>query len=203
VTNAETNFRQEATSSADGSFRSWFSPWSLQVSVTANGFRPFEESNIEVKVNDQLRFDVVLDVGNVNEKVEISANAVQVANGKHPVGRRDRFQENARAATERRSYIDLLGLQLGVAPSTSGSIQQDRASFRRSEPRKYSVNGQRRPPTISCNGGDVSEGRNLGAGLVPNLDSVEEFRLITNKLRRRIRKIQRRGNERNHEIRHQ
>ena len=30
------------------------------------------------------------------------------------------------------------------------------------------------------NGGDVSEGRNLGAGLVPNLDSVEEFRLITN-----------------------
>ena len=28
--------------------------------------------------------------------------------------------------------------------------------------------------------GDVSEGRNLGAGLVPNLDSVEEFRLITN-----------------------
>src|SRR5256885_3273589 len=25
-----------------------------------------------------------------------------------------------------------------------------------------------------------SEGRNLGAGLVPNLDSVEEFRLITN-----------------------
>ena len=30
------------------------------------------------------------------------------------------------------------------------------------------------------NGGDVSEGRNLGAGLIPNLDSVEEFRLITN-----------------------
>jgi len=30
------------------------------------------------------------------------------------------------------------------------------------------------------NGGDISEGGNLGAGLVPNLDSVEEFRLITN-----------------------
>ena len=44
-----------------------------------------------------------------------------------------------------------------------------------------SVNGQRETANaFLVNGGDVSEGRNLGAGLVPNLDSVEEFRLITN-----------------------
>src|SRR5213079_2380634 len=44
-----------------------------------------------------------------------------------------------------------------------------------------SVNGQRETANaFLVNGGDVSEGRNLGAGLVPNLDSVAEFRLITN-----------------------
>src|SRR5437763_11265606 len=44
-----------------------------------------------------------------------------------------------------------------------------------------SVNGQRETANaFLVNGGDVSEGRNLGAGLIPNLDSVEEFRLITN-----------------------
>src|SRR5207244_4983418 len=44
-----------------------------------------------------------------------------------------------------------------------------------------SVNGQRETANaFLVNGGDVSEGRNLGAGLVPNIDSVEEFRLITN-----------------------
>ena len=43
------------------------------------------------------------------------------------------------------------------------------------------MNGQRETANaFLVNGGDVSEGRNLGAGLVPNLDSVEEFRLITN-----------------------
>jgi hypothetical protein len=43
------------------------------------------------------------------------------------------------------------------------------------------VNGQRETANaFLVNGGDVSEGRNLGAGLVPNLDSIEEFRLITN-----------------------
>ena len=30
------------------------------------------------------------------------------------------------------------------------------------------------------NGGDVSEGRNLGTAIIPNLDSISEFRLITN-----------------------
>ena len=48
-------------------------------------------------------------------------------------------------------------------------------------PGNISVNGQRETANaFLVNGGDVSEGRNLGTGLVPNLDSVEEFRLITN-----------------------
>ena len=43
------------------------------------------------------------------------------------------------------------------------------------------MNGQRETANaFLVNGGDVSEGRNQGAGLIPNLDSIEEFRLITN-----------------------
>src|SRR6266849_4581259 len=81
-----------------------------------------------------------------------------------------------------RSYIDLLGLQAGVVPFTSGSIQQDRpVSGYLENVGNVSVNGQRETANaFLVNGGDVSEGRNLGAGLVPNLDSVAEFRLITN-----------------------
>src|SRR5690349_2276745 len=80
-----------------------------------------------------------------------------------------------------RSYIDLLGLQAGVVPVTSGSIQQDRPVSGILSSGNVSVNGQRETSNaFLVNGGDVSEGRNLGAGLVPNLDSVEEFRLITN-----------------------
>ena len=43
------------------------------------------------------------------------------------------------------------------------------------------MNGQRETANaFLVNGADVSEGRNLGAGLVPNLDSAAEFRLLTN-----------------------
>src|SRR5690349_22621553 len=80
-----------------------------------------------------------------------------------------------------RSYIDLLGLQAGVVPVTSGSIQQDRPVSGILSSGNLSVNGQRETSNaFLVNGGDVSEGRNLGAGLIPNLDSIEEFRLITN-----------------------
>src|SRR5207247_4211836 len=62
-------------------------------------------------------------------------------------------------------------------------MQQDRSVSGGYSPNagNLSVNGQRETANaFLVNGGDVSEGRNLGAGLVPNLDSVEEFRLITN-----------------------
>ncbi len=80
-----------------------------------------------------------------------------------------------------RSFIDLLGLQAGVAPTSAATIQQDRPVSGILNSGNISVNGQRETANAYLvNGGDVSEGRNLGAGLVPNLDSIEEFRLITN-----------------------
>src|ERR1700719_2968914 len=86
-----------------------------------------------------------------------------------------------------RSYLDLLGLQAGVAPGGSVTIGGTSGTGARpvsgyiENAGNVSVNGQRETANaFLVNGGDVSEGRNLGAGLVPNLDSVEEFRLITN-----------------------
>src|SRR5260370_26043542 len=85
-----------------------------------------------------------------------------------------------------RSYLDLLGLQAGGGPTTAGTLlgntQSDRpVSGYITNAGNVSVNGQRETANaFLVNGGDVSEGRNLGAGLVPNLDSVEEVRLMTN-----------------------
>jgi len=62
-----------------------------------------------------------------------------------------------------RSYIDLLGLQAGVVPTTSGSMQQDRQVSGGLSAGNISVNGQRETANaFLVNGGDVSEGRNLG-----------------------------------------
>src|SRR5437764_3507857 len=184
ATNVHTNLQQETVSAADGSYRILALPaGSYKLTVTAAGFRTFTETDIEVKVNDQLHFDVTLNVGSVTEHVEIVANAVQVQTESTQLGDVIETKKMLALPLNGRSYLDLLGLQAGVVPVTSGSIQQDRSVSGGYSPNagNLSVNGQRATANaFLVNGGDVSEGRNLGAGLIPNLDSVEEFRLITN-----------------------
>jgi hypothetical protein len=182
ATNVQTNLKKETVSAADGSFRILALPAGVyKLTVTATGFSTFTETSIEVKVNDQLNFDVTLKVGGVQEHVEIVANAVQVQTESSQLGDVIDSKKMLALPLNGRSYIDLLGLQAGVAPATAETIQQDRPVSGGLNPGNISVNGQRETANaFLVNGGDVSEGRNLGAGLVPNLDAIEEFRLITN-----------------------
>jgi hypothetical protein len=183
ATNVDTNLSKEALSGSDGAYRILALPaGSYKLTVTAPGFRAFTETGIKVQVNDQLKYDVTLNVGSVKEVVEIVANAVQVQTESTQLGDVIDSKKMLALPLNGRSYIDLLGLQAGVAPTSAETIQQDRpVAGGLQNSGNISVNGQRETANaFLVNGGDVSEGRNLGAGLVPNLDSIEEFRLITN-----------------------
>src|SRR2546427_12834081 len=184
ATNVQNNFKQETVSAADGSYRILALPaGSYKVTVTAPGFQQYTATDIELKVNDQFRVDVTLEVGSVQQEVSVTANAVQVQTESTQLGDVIETKKLLALPLNGRSYLDLLGLQAGVVPVTSYSMQQDRSVSGGYSPNagNLSVNGQRETANaFLVNGGDVSEGRNLDAGLVPNLDSVEEFRLITN-----------------------
>jgi hypothetical protein len=182
VENTLTNFHQETVSGADGSYRLLALPAGVyKLTVTAKGFKTYSTTDITVKVNDELALDVTLSVGSATEIISVEANAVQVQTESTQLGDVIDSKKMLALPLNGRSYIDLLGLQAGVAPSTAGTIGGDRPVSGNLNAGNISVNGQRETANaFLVNGGDVSEGRNLGAGLVPNLDSIEEFRLITN-----------------------
>ena len=188
VTNVQTNLSQETSSGADGSFHFLALPvGSYRLNAKASGFKPYTATDITLQVNDQLKIDVVLDVGAVNEQVSVSADIVHVETENTQLGDVIDSQKMLALPLNGRSYLDLLGLQAGVAPQGSVTIGGSSGTGARAvsgyiqNAGNVSVNGQRETANaFLVNGGDVSEGRNLGAGLVPNLDSVEEFRLITN-----------------------
>ena len=182
VTNLQTNLSQETVSAADGSFHFLALPaGTYKLTATAPGFQTFTTTDIEVKVNDQLRIDVALEIGTVTEQVTIEANAVQVQTESTQLGDVIDSKKMLALPLNGRSFIDLLGLQAGVAPTTAGTIGGDRPVSGGLAAGNISVNGQRETANaFLVDGADVNEGRNLGAGLVPNLDSIEEFRLITN-----------------------
>ena len=193
ITNVQTNFSQVATSATDGSYHFLALPaGTYRLTATIAGFKPFTTTDIILQVNDQLRIDVTLQVGTVKEEVSVSADMVHVETENTQLGDVIDSKKMLALPLNGRSYLDLLGLQAGVAPTgsvTIGGNGQQGTSGTGGRPvsgyinnaGNVSVNGQRETANaFLVNGGDVSEGRNLGAGLVPNLDSVEEFRLITN-----------------------
>src|SRR3984885_1873540 len=188
VTNTQTNLSQHTVTAEDGSYRFLALPvGSYTVNVTTPGFQQFNATDIVLKVNDQLRIDVALKVGNIQEQMSVQADATQVETESTQLGDVIDSKKMLALPLNGRSYLDLLGLQAGVAPSGSVTIGGDSGTGARAvsgyiqNAGNVSVNGQRETANaFLVNGGDVSEGRNLGAGLVPNLDSVEEFRLITN-----------------------
>jgi hypothetical protein len=183
ATNTETNLSKETTSGADGSYHILALPaGTYKVTATASGFRPFATTDVTLQVNDEYRIDITLEIGTVTEEIQVAANAVRVETETTQLGDVIDSKKMLALPLNNRSYLDLLGLQAGVAPTTAGTIGGDRpVSGNITNAGNVSVNGQRETANaFLVNGGDVSEGRNLGAGLVPNLDSVEEFRLITN-----------------------
>ena len=182
IVNVATNLAYQTVSGADGSYRILALPaGKYRLTVMAVGFRNFAERDITVNVNDQLQIDVALQVGSQQEVVSVEANSVQVQTESTQLGDVIDSKKMLALPLNGRSYIDLLGLQAGVAPTSRGTIGGDRLVSGDLAAGNISVNGQRETANaFLVNGGDVSEGRNLGAGLIPNLDSVEEFRLITN-----------------------
>src|SRR5215469_3548538 len=193
ITNTQTNLSQSVLSGDDGSYHFLaLQVGTYRLNASMTGFQQFNTTDIVLKVNDELRFDIKLTVGSINEQISVAADSVQVETESTQLGDVIDSKKMLALPLNGRSYLDLLGLQAGVAPSGSitigGNGQQGTSGTGGRSVSGYidnagnvSVSGQRETANaFLVNGGDVSEGRNLGAGLVPNLDSVEEFRLITN-----------------------
>jgi hypothetical protein len=154
------------------------------VEAEAAGFQKGVEQGITLTVNQVFRADLRLILGSATQKVEVSAAIMQVETTSTQLGDVIDDQKMTALPLNGRSYIDLLGLQAGVAPTTSGTGTGGwavRLVSGELDPGYISVNGQREDSNaFLVNGGDVSEGRNLGTSVIPNLDSVAEFRLLTN-----------------------
>ena len=150
------------------------------VLVQAPGFRTAMQSGIKLDVNQRYRADFSLKVGAINESIEVTANSAQVDTSNTQVGDVISDKKMTTLPLNGRSYIDLLGLQAGVVPIASDDVVNDRAVSGNGNSGQMSVNGERESAnSFLVNGGDVEESVNNGASIVPTLDSIQEFRLLT------------------------
>jgi hypothetical protein len=162
------------------------------VEVAKDGFKSYQQANLLLKVNDVVRVDVTLTVGNAQEKVTVAADAVRVETTSSQMGEVINEQKIEAVPLNGRSYTDLLALQPGVSPTTSGLSGGMGGTFTATgfaiqpvsgelNSGNLSVNGMRESQNgFLLNGAPVQEMAFSGTAAIPNLDSIEEFRILTN-----------------------
>ena len=155
--------------------------------ITHVGFKTFRQTGLVIDANSALRADASLDVGSINEKIEVSTEAAMVDTQTTQMGEVIEGSKMTSVPLNGRSFIDLLSLQPGVSPykntdtMTSG-IGMDPTTISGDQTNgTQSVNGGRTGSNgFMVNGADAQEGVHNGAAIIPNLDSIYEFRIITN-----------------------
>jgi len=158
-----------------------------ELDVQSTGFRGYQRTGITLDTNASLTLDAVLEVGSVAETVSVVDDALHVETTSTQMGEVITGRQMTAVPLNGRSYTDLLSLQAGVAPATSitsTTVQDVGATVLNPSgtlnPGTISVNGQREFANFfSLNGSDTEEDVNAGTAIIPNLDSIAEFRIVT------------------------
>jgi hypothetical protein len=179
-----TGYSRTATTDASGQYSLLaLPPGSYRLTASMAGFENGVVDNINLSVNDALKFDFALKIGNVSQTVSVDASTVQVDTASTSMGTTITSSQILAMPLNGRSYIDLLSLQPGVAPANTNTGYNDRSPASGLYTSAGNVSTDGMPEFANAflvNGADVNETKNMGAGLIPDADSVAEFRLITN-----------------------
>jgi hypothetical protein len=193
ATNAETGITITQTTNREGFYSFQSLPLGkYTVDAQHAGFKSYRQSGLTLDVNSALVVDVTLQVGQVTEKVEVYSSTLHVETANTQMGEVIEGKEMTDVPLVTRSYTDLLALQPGVVSSPSGMTGAFAGPFISAgfpaplvsgdeNAGGLSVNGMREAANgFILNGILVQETGYGGAGAIPNLDSIGEFRILTN-----------------------
>ena len=188
--NLDTTVQQTTKTNANGFYNFTALPVGrYEIEVIREGFEPYKRTGLVIDVNSQLRADITLAMGAQSEEVVVSDSAVHIETESTQVGEVVAGDVMTGVALNGRSFTDLMALQPGIVPmstQTPDSVVMAGASVAISpsgglNPGNQSISGQREDANgFLVNGGDVKELMNGGTLIVPDLDSISEFRILAN-----------------------
>lgn len=152
-----------------------------------DGFNPFVKRGLHVVTEGALRIDIQMTLSAHSETVLVADSVTQIDAASTQMGDSVASAKIASIPVNGRSYTDLLAIQPGVTPATSKQPNAVMMSGCASAPPSgdlnpgdLSVSGQRETANgFSVNGSSVQETFNMYAAVIPNLDSIQEFRVLT------------------------
>src|ERR1700693_2808707 len=169
--------------------RSLWSPSESTTSLsTSTNFLPYKRSSIAIDLGRAVQFEVRLELAGINQTMTVTEESTKVETSDTKLGQVIESKQVTGLPLNGRSYTDLLAIQGGVTPiTTSGAGNSTSGGGFGSVPvagnghtGQFSINGQRESANgFYLNGASVQETIGQQAGIVPNLDSIAEFRILT------------------------
>src|SRR5882724_3040629 len=188
--NLDTTVQQTTKTNSNGSYTLTNLPVGrYEIEIIREGFKPYKRTGLIIDVNAALREDITLTMGEQSEEVVVSDTAVHVETESSQMGEVVTGTQITAVALNGRSFTDLLALQPGIVPMSTqqpdsiimAGVTVAIAPSGVLNPGNQSISGQREDANgFMVNGGDVKELMNGGTTIVPNLDSIGEFRILTN-----------------------
>jgi hypothetical protein len=177
---AETNEQGEFRVEAPG-------PGAYHLEITASGFKPLTHESTLTQQSPSVRLDLTLEVAEHIETVEVTADALAAETTSTQLGETLDTQKIEAVPLNGRSFTDLMAVQPGIVPANTAQpgavIMTGVASTPPSgnaNPGNLSISGQREASNgFRVNGSDVEEDVNMGTSIVPNLDAIDSFRVLT------------------------
>ncbi len=159
----------------------------------AKGFRSEKRTGLAVDTNADIQQNMTLQLAQQSQELTVSDTAeqaeVHIETASTQMGDVVAAKTMTEVALNGRSFTDLLALQPGIVPmstQTGDSVIMAGASVQIApsgglNAGNQSISGQREDANgYLVNGGEVKELMNGGTTIIPNLDSIAEFRVLTN-----------------------
>lgn len=184
--NTQTGIKSSATTDSKGFYvLPALAVGTYNLEISQKGFKTQRVTGLMIDANSALRSDAALQLGAAIETMVVTGDAVHVETESTQMGDVITSKSMTAVPLNGRAYTDLLALQPGVSPYNAGDTGTPGISDRPVDgglnSGNQSVNGQRESANgFMVNGSNVEEGKNNGAAIIPNLDSISEFRIITN-----------------------
>jgi hypothetical protein len=191
--NTQTGVRWTSVTDAQGFYSFQALPiGTYDVEVSKSGFTGYRHTGLILDVNSALSVDATLSVGEVVQKVTVTSTVVHVDTTSTQMGEVINSNKITDVPLVTRGYTDLLALQPGVVPVSSGMAGGQGGEFTATgfgiapvsgdlNAGNLSVNGMREAANgFLLNGAAVQESGFSGTAIIPNLDSIAEFRILTN-----------------------
>jgi len=161
---------------------------SYNIEIDAPGFDPVRKTGLRINANSALKADVTLELASHRDMVVVTDDAAAADTTETQTGQTIFGRTVNASPLNGRSFTDLLALQPGVVPISSqqpnavvmGGVTTALPPSGDLNAGNLSIHGQRETANgFMVNGSDVEEAVNMGTSIIPNLDSIAEFRILT------------------------